>query len=177
MIQDWSEFGVEWALVALRIAFVAVLYLFLAQVTRVMLREIRAVAAARAPALPRHSPISRPVDERGLIVLDPGETWLEPGAYLPFVGETLIGRGSGNDIQLDDPFISTEHARIILEQDRTIFVDLGSTNGSRVNGDDVRTPVTLFDGDVVQLGWVRFRYAATNVQGNAPNAAPHNGNA
>ena len=46
---DWSEFGVDWALLALRIAFVAVLYLFLMQVTKVMLREIRIVAAAKAP--------------------------------------------------------------------------------------------------------------------------------
>jgi hypothetical protein len=167
MIQDWSNFGVEWALVALRVAFVAVLYLFLAQVTRVMLREIRAVAAVRSPAARIVSGPARPVDERGMIVLDAGDTWLEPGAYFPFEGETLIGRGSGNDIQIEDPFISAEHARIIMEPDRTIFVDLGSTNGSRVNGEDVRTPVTLFDGDVVQLGRVRFRYAATVVQGDA----------
>lgn len=168
MIQDWSDFGVEWSLVALRVAFVAVLYLFLMQVTRVMLREIRAVAAARVPAPRQQLAPARPVDERGLIVLDAGETWLEPGAYFPVDGEVLIGRGSGNDIQVEDPFISTEHARIIREPDRTIFIDLGSTNGSRVNGEDVRSPVTLFDGDVVQLGWVRFRYAATVVQGDVP---------
>jgi len=158
---NWSDVGVEWALLALRIAFIAVLYLFLMQVTKVMLREIRTVAAARSPSAPIQPAAARPVDERGLIVLDAGDTWLEAGAYFALTGETFLGRGSGNDIQVEDPFISSEHARIIVEPDRTIFVDLGSTNGSRVNGDDVRTPVTLFDGDVVQLGRVRFRYAAT----------------
>jgi len=165
---SWSDMGVEWTLLALRVAFVAVLYLFLMQVTRVMLREIRAVAATRSPAPRPEAATARPVDERGLIVLDAGETWLEPGAYFDLAGETLIGRGSGNDIQIEDPFVSTEHARIIIEPERTIFVDLGSTNGSRVNGEDVRTPLTLFDGDVIQLGRVRFRYAATIVQIDAP---------
>ncbi len=158
---NWSDFGVEWALLALRVAFIAVLYLFLMQVTKVMLREIRTVAAARSPSSPVAASPARAVDERGLIVLDPGDTWLEAGAYFDLLGETFIGRSSGNDIQIEDPFISSEHARIIVEPDRTVFVDLGSTNGSRINGDDVRTPVTLFDGDVVQLGRVRFRYAAT----------------
>jgi hypothetical protein len=158
-----TDFGVEWTLVALRIAFIAVLYLFLMQVTRVMLREIRAVAAAKAPTPRPPESTWRSVDERGLIVIDSGDTRLEPGSYLTLGVETLIGRGSGNDIQIEDPFVSTEHARIIMEADRTIFVDLGSTNGSRINGDDVRTPVTLFDGDVVQLGRVRLRYAATLV--------------
>lgn len=161
MSGSWSDVGVEWALLALRVAFVAVLYLFLIQVTRVMIREIRTVAAARAPVVPTAASSFRPVDERGLIVLDPGETWLDPGTYLPLGGETLLGRGSGNDIQIDDQFVSTEHARIIIEAERSIFIDLGSTNGSKVNGEDVLTPVTLFDGDVVQLGRVRFRYAAT----------------
>lgn len=168
MSGSWSDYGVEWTLLALRIAFIAVLYLFLMQVTRVMLREIRAVAAARAPVQRAPAPAARNVDERGLIVLDAGETWLEPGSYVELAGETFIGRGSGNDIQIEDPFISTEHARIIVEEDRTIFIDLGSTNGTRINGEDVRTPLTLFDGDVIQLGRVRFRYAATIVQIDAP---------
>ena len=42
----------------------------------------------------------------------------------------------------------------------TVLKDLGSTNGSRVNGEWVTAPVTLFDGDIVQFGNVRLRYAA-----------------
>ena len=45
MSEAWSDIGVEWALLALRIAFIAVLYLFLIQVARLMLREIRVLAA------------------------------------------------------------------------------------------------------------------------------------
>lgn len=161
MSGSWSDIGVEWALLALRIAFIAVLYLFLIQVARLMLREIRVVAAPR-PISPSSVGTPRmPADERGLIVLDPGDAAIDIGAYVPIAGEILIGRGPQCDLRLDDPFVSSEHAQIIVRSDGTVYVDLGSTNGSQVNGERAVAPVTLFDGDVVQLGSVRLRYAAT----------------
>jgi hypothetical protein len=162
MSGSWSDIGVEWALLALRIAFITVLYLFLIQVARLMLREIRVLAAPR-PVYPvqQAGSVSVPADERGLIVLDPGESDLDSGVYVPIAGEVLIGRGPQTDLRLEDPFVSSEHAQIIVRNGGTVFVDLGSTNGSRVNGEEVTSPVTLFDGDVVQLGSVRLRYAAT----------------
>lgn len=161
MSGGWSDIGVEWALLALRIAFIAVLYLFLIQVARLMLREIGVLAAPRPVYPVTTGAIHLPADERGLIVLDPGQADVDSGAYVPIAGEILIGRGSQTDLMLDDPFVSNEHAQIIVRDGGTVFVDLGSTNGSRVNGEIVSAPVTLFDGDVVQLGSVRLRYAAT----------------
>ena len=108
-----------------------------------------------------------PADERGLIVLDSGDADIAISAYIPIAGEILIGRGAHCDLRLDDPFVSSEHAQIIVRNEGTTYVDLGSTNGSRVNGENVRAPVTLFDGDVVQLGSVRLRYAAT-INGDRP---------
>ncbi len=161
MSEAWSDIGVEWTLLALRIAFIAVLYLFLIQVARVMLREIRVLAAPRPVNPITVGSPHLPADERGLIVLDAGQADIDAGAYVPIAGEILIGRGSQADLMLDDPFVSNEHARIIVRNGGTVFIDLGSTNGSRVNGETVSAPVTLFDGDVVQLGSVRLRYAAT----------------
>jgi hypothetical protein len=160
MHNSWSDISVEWVLLGLRVAFIAALYIFLMQVARLMLREIRAIRqpAAIRPTLPTER---RTRDERGLIVIDPGETSLEIGAYVPIAGEVLVGRGGASDLILDDPFVSTEHAEIIVQADQTILFDLGSTNGSRVNGESVSDQVTLYDGDIVQLGNVRLRYAAT----------------
>jgi hypothetical protein len=160
MHNSWSDISVEWVLLGLRVAFIAALYIFLMQVARLMLREIRAIGqpAAIRPTLPTER---RTRDERGLIVIDPGETSLEIGAYVPIAGEVLVGRGGASDLILDDPFVSTEHAEIIVQADQTILFDLGSTNGSRVNGESVSDQVTLYDGDIVQLGNVRLRYAAT----------------
>jgi pSer/pThr/pTyr-binding forkhead associated (FHA) protein len=160
MQNSWSDIGVEWVLLGLRIAFIAALYIFLMQIARLMLREIRAIGqpASIRPTLPTERAAQ---DERGLIVIDPGETNLQIGAYVPIAGEIVLGRGGASDLVLTDPFISTEHAEIVVQQDRTVLFDLGSTNGSRVNGEPVQTEVTLYDGDVVQLGNVRLRYAAT----------------
>ena len=96
----------------------------------------------------------------GLVVLDPGATVLVDGAYLPIAGEILVGRGDACDLILDDPFVSTEHAQFTVYAGTAVLTDLGSTNGSRVNGEWVASPVTLFDGDIVQFGNVRLRYAA-----------------
>jgi hypothetical protein len=163
-----SDVGIEWMLLGLRVAFIAVLYIFLFQIARLMLREIRAIAANGQAFTPmRRQPQNGGADV-GLVVLDPGETVLIDGAYLPIAGEILVGRGDACDLVLDDPFVSTEHAEFAVHAGTTVLTDLGSTNGSRVNGEWVASPVTLFDGDIVQFGNVRLRYAAAiNGDGSA----------
>src|SRR3954470_19351371 len=167
MSQPISDVGIEWVLLGLRVAFIAVLYIFLFQIAKLMLREIQAIAANGQVFAPvRRQPQNGGVDV-GLVVLDPGETVLVDGAYLPLAGEILVGRGNSCDLVLDDPFVSTEHAELAVQAGSTVLTDLGSTNGSRVNGEWVASPVTLFDGDIVQFGNVRLRYAAaTNGDGS-----------
>jgi predicted component of type VI protein secretion system len=64
---------------------------------------------------------------------------------------TSIGRWEDNDIVIDDRWISRYHARIRHERDQYILEDLGSKNGTIVNGRRIVEPVTLFDGDEIQL--------------------------
>jgi diguanylate cyclase (GGDEF)-like protein len=65
--------------------------------------------------------------------------------------ETTIGRGSQADIQVIDEGISRRHASIKLEGDRVMVTDLGSTNGTFLNGERV-TSHSLRDGDKIQVG-------------------------
>jgi pSer/pThr/pTyr-binding forkhead associated (FHA) protein len=62
-----------------------------------------------------------------------------------------IGREEGNVVQLNDERISRYHIKIQEDADRTILTDLASTNGTRVNGEDVQLRVLRF-GDVVTVG-------------------------
>src|SRR5687768_14152462 len=62
-----------------------------------------------------------------------------------------IGREEGNTVQLNDERISRYHIKIQEDGDHTILTDLASTNGTRVNGEDVQLRVLRF-GDVVTLG-------------------------
>src|SRR6478735_11406445 len=160
MSESISDVGIEWVLLGLRIAFIAVLYIFLFQIGKLMLREIQVIAANGQSFAPMRRQPQNGGPDIGFVVLDPGDTVLVDGAYLPMAGEILVGRGDACDLILDDPFVSTEHAEFAVHAGTTVLTDLGSTNGSRVNGEWVTAPVTLFDGDIVQFGNVRLRYAA-----------------
>ena len=71
---------------------------------------------------------------------------------VPLTGDVLlIGRGSGAGLKLDDTGVSRQHAEIRREGDDVVFVDLGSTNGSAVNGRLVER-VRLTPGDRIEMG-------------------------
>lgn len=67
-------------------------------------------------------------------------------------GETLIGRSPECHITIEDPLISRQHGRILVSGSVATFEDLGSRNGSRVNGKPAFEPVNLVDGDRLRLG-------------------------
>lgn len=63
-----------------------------------------------------------------------------------------IGRGLNNDIVLEDPRISRQHAQLRFKSRRFLISDQGSTNGTYVNGNPVTTEQVLRNGDIVSLG-------------------------
>ena len=71
--------------------------------------------------------------------------------------ENAIGRGSSNDIVVLSERLSRRHTRILFITDRFVLQDLGSTNGSKVNGLDVHS-AKLADGDRIELGDAQFRF-------------------
>lgn len=68
------------------------------------------------------------------------------------LGNTTIGRSRDNDVCIDDPEVSGEHALIKEEGGRFTLHDRGSTNGTFLNGELVRAPLMLEDGDEIGLG-------------------------
>ncbi len=63
-----------------------------------------------------------------------------------------VGREAGNDIIINDAQVSRHHARLTLQGSAYVLEDLGSTNGTFVNGRRVSGPVSLSAGDMVGLG-------------------------
>ena len=57
---------------------------------------------------------------------------------LPPSGEVIIGRGAEADLRIDTPSVSRRHARLIVESESVRLSDLGSRNGTRVNGEQRR---------------------------------------
>lgn len=72
--------------------------------------------------------------------------------------DVSIGRGTQNHIVLRDPYISKNHARIILDEDEYFLEDLESANGTLVNDTRVLDVVKLKDGDRIKFGQVEFLF-------------------
>lgn len=69
---------------------------------------------------------------------------------------TVLGRGGDADIILEDTGVSRHHLELRLEEGALIATDLGSTNGTYVDGERIRTPLTLQDRSLVKIGRTRL---------------------
>jgi DNA-binding NtrC family response regulator/pSer/pThr/pTyr-binding forkhead associated (FHA) protein len=74
------------------------------------------------------------------------------GLRVPLTGRLTLGRGPSADLQLVDGKVSREHCRIDVSATRVTIKDLGSQNGTYVNGEAVRRPTPLAEGDEIALG-------------------------
>ncbi len=71
-----------------------------------------------------------------------------------------VGRASDNDVIVDDPMVSRHHCQLKLQHGAYSFADLGSRNGSRVNGQPVQE-VALGPGDVIQIGSTTLEFGVS----------------
>jgi DNA-binding winged helix-turn-helix (wHTH) protein len=67
-------------------------------------------------------------------------------------GVNVIGRGADAAIQIDSPGVSRHHARILVARGEATLEDLGSKNGTDLNGNRITTPRRICDGDEIRLG-------------------------
>lgn len=80
------------------------------------------------------------------------------GATFPLRKKVInMGRDSSNEIVIDDPKSSRQHAKIKLEGDNFVIYDLASSNGTFVNGEKI-TSVKLNDGDEIKIGDTVFAF-------------------
>ena len=140
-------------ILALRIAFIGLIYLFLFQVMRVIVRDLRQTAPAEATG-----PRSR---YGKLVVVESGRTRLTPGLSYTLQSVTSLGRKPSNTIVLDDDFVSGEHSLISWRDGRAWLEDVASTNGTYLNDAELSRPVALSEGDIVGIGAVRLKWTET----------------
>ena len=157
--------------VALKFGFIAVLYLFLLWMARSALKDLR--RTGRAAAEDRDAPPYE--DATGMHVAssgfggDNGElgaprlrvesaAGLRDGVAYDLSEGAVLGRGDQADIQLEDSFASTAHARLAPHGDVVVLEDLGSTNGTYLNGEPLRGPQPLHVGDRIRIGDSEFTF-------------------
>ncbi len=94
-----------------------------------------------------------------LVLIDAPRAGRADGTTFPFVPDAVLGRHPDCAIPLADDFISGQHARLAWEAGAWWLVDLGTLNGTSVNGERIERPTQLRDGDMVRLGRVQARVA------------------
>ncbi len=163
----------------LNYALLALLYLFFGRVLWAVWAEVRGPRAGHAPAMVRTGTVpgdptltTDPTEARGteqvprtrgqrrkgvptkLAVLEPK---VRRGSAFAIGHEVLLGRADSCTIGLpDDTFASTLHARVYAADGGVVVEDLGSTNGTHVNGARIDTPTPLHIGDRLQVGSTIF---------------------
>jgi hypothetical protein len=81
----------------------------------------------------------------------------ESGVAYDLLEPVTLGRGDV-EIKLGDPFASSRHAKITRQGRTLVIEDLGSTNGTYLNGEPLNGPQPLHDGDRIQIGDSEFSY-------------------
>jgi pSer/pThr/pTyr-binding forkhead associated (FHA) protein len=127
-----------------RIAFLFLLYLFLIRAFGTLTRSMRTESAAERPL--------------GTLVVErsPART-PRVGERLPLRASNTMGRDAGNDIPLPDEAASARHAKLEVRDGEWWIEDLGSTNGTLVNGVRIERAERLRSGDEIAIGRVALR--------------------
>lgn len=158
--------------VALKFAFLAILYLFLVWVARSVLRDLGRTARGPATSGPGAPPVAfRAPDATGLhtaagpplsdgaaprLVVE-NMSGVAAGMEYDLVDEAVLGRGEV-EIHLDDPFASARHAQITRQGNTVVLEDLGSTNGTYLNEELLTGPSPLHPGDRIRIGDTSFTF-------------------
>ena len=155
--------------VALQFGFLGILYLFLLWVARSARRDlVRSQEASfveqepsdsdEAPRLRRHAAgpdLSAGVEPRLEIVAAMG---YDPGAVIDVSDGATLGRAGSADIHVEDPFASSVHARIFSRNGFMHVEDMGSTNGTYLNGRQLKKAEQLKPSDTIRIGDSEYRY-------------------
>lgn len=132
---------IDIALLIGRLLFVALLYLFLFAIMKTGIGLVRG---------------QRKSERTWSISVERGPKELR-GVSIVVRGPVIVGRSPGADIVIGAGYVSTRHARFSLMGQNLFVEDLGSTNGTLVNGRMISAPAALRSGDTVTIGDVSIK--------------------
>jgi hypothetical protein len=149
-------------LLVLKLVFLVLLYGFILLIVRTATKDIGGapqesiVLGASEAAVLREQHGLKPA--RFVVLKGPG---LRPGSTFDVTVDTVVGRDAASGVRLDgDEFASAQHARLDPRPEGVWIEDLGSTNGTFVNGGQVTGKRLLHPGDVVRVGETELRLEA-----------------
>jgi pSer/pThr/pTyr-binding forkhead associated (FHA) protein len=154
----------EIALTIIKVVFLALLWLFILSAVSVIRSDLfgKTVRASDQPQ-PQELESPPPPSKKGrrqrgeprVFMISQGN---QAGLSAELSGGVImIGRGPDCQLILDDDYVSTRHARVVSTPNGIYIEDLGSTNGSYVNGQRITAPTTITLADTVRIGKTMLR--------------------
>ena len=149
----------EIALTVIKVVYLALLWLFILSAVSVIRSDLfgKTVRASdqvqpqelETPAAPPRRTKRQRGEPRVLMISQGNQAGLSADLAS---GVIMIGRGADCQLILEDDYVSTRHARVVSTPDGIYIEDLGSTNGSYVNGQRITAPTTITMADTVRIG-------------------------
>ena len=149
----------EITLTVIKVLFLALLWLFIMSAVSVIRSDLfgravpsgenderRALEEPKPPSAKRRKAKGEP----RLLSITGGSQAGQSAELAP--GMVMIGRGADCAVILDDDYVSTRHARVLAHEGGYYVEDLGSTNGTYVNGQRITAPTTITLADTVRIG-------------------------
>ncbi|MEW9121078.1 MAG: FHA domain-containing protein [Thermotaleaceae bacterium] len=132
-----------------RYLFILIIYLFIFGIIRLIYLDIKSIGSS-----PRHEDTYlKLINRKDTLPFKIKESY-------PLVANMIIGRKNGNDIVIKDPYISNEHAQIIMDEGNYFLEDMDSANGTFLNDEKIMDVVKLRNGDRLRIGQVEFLYVS-----------------
>ncbi|MFP4345273.1 MAG: FHA domain-containing protein [Anaerolineales bacterium] len=131
-------------ILALRFALAFILYAFLALILYILWRDLRAGGKVEG-AVPHPAALK-------------GEKGSAAGERILLRPVTALGRADDNTLVLDDPFASAHHAIVFWRENHWWLEDLGSHNGTLLNGEQVKGAARLAPEDRIRIGETILRF-------------------
>ena len=158
-----ASIAVSEALLVLKILFLVLLYLFIWRIVRAAARDVRMPQESMilSPGHAAAAGLVQPQRATGSLVVVKSPALDEGDRFELYSAPLTLGRGGPNDIELrGDEFASARHARVEPRRDGVWIEDIGSTNGTFVNGVRLSRPRKLSAGDLVRVGETDLRFEA-----------------
>ncbi|MEX0833397.1 MAG: FHA domain-containing protein [Actinomycetota bacterium] len=140
----------SFVLAVLKYAFLALLYFFIYRAIRTVASDL-SVRRKQPKEKRQRAPKTASRGKAPLVVVVRSGEGRKLGRF-KLSGPLQIGRGDGSDIRLDDTYVSEHHARLYAKNGSWCIEDLGSTNGTYLNGQRITGAAELHAGDEVRIG-------------------------
>lgn len=129
------------------IGLIFIIYIIIAYTLKLIYSDLREKGKEKLPDKPL-----------GLEVLKSyREGKFKKGSIIPIYKETTIGRGKNNVILIEDPYVSVNHARIIMKNNAYYIEDKNSSNGTILNGEKIGEIKKLKKDDEIEIGKMIFK--------------------